>query len=82
MTMSVRFRGSRWRAVVNRGDISAEILKGDRQLCPLIEGRRGYFMAKVTEQSNTRSRIQVNPLLVDTIDQEKLWVHYDDEATV
>lgn len=37
-------------------------------------------MAKVTEQSNNRSRIQVNPLLVDTIDQDKLWVHYDDEA--
>lgn len=37
-------------------------------------------MAKVTEQSNSRSRIQVNPLLVDTIDQDKLWVHYDDEA--
>ncbi|MEZ4864596.1 MAG: DUF2283 domain-containing protein [Caldilineaceae bacterium] len=28
----------------------------------------------------TRSRFHVKPLLVDTIDQEKLWVHYDDEA--
>lgn len=37
-------------------------------------------MAKVTEQMATRRRMQVNPLVVDTIDQEKLWVHYDDEA--
>lgn len=27
-----------------------------------------------------RTRMQVNPLVIDSIDQEKLWVHYDDEA--
>lgn len=37
-------------------------------------------MAKVTTQTMTRTRMQVNPLAIDSIDQEKLWVHYDDEA--
>jgi uncharacterized protein YuzE len=37
-------------------------------------------MAKVIEQVGTPSKIQVNPMSVDTIDQDKLWVHYDDEA--
>jgi uncharacterized protein YuzE len=37
-------------------------------------------MAKVTAQLEQRARMQVNPLLVDTIDQDKLWVHYDEEA--
>ena len=38
------------------------------------------IMAKITEQTATHKRMQVNALVVDTIDQEKLWVHYDDEA--
>ena len=37
-------------------------------------------MAKVTEQIITRKHMHVNPLTVDSIDIEKLWVHYDDEA--
>ena len=37
-------------------------------------------MAKVTAEWRQSPHVQVNPLLIDTIDQERLWVHYDDEA--
>lgn len=37
-------------------------------------------MAKVTEQLGNRARMQIKPLHVDTINQDKLWVHYDEEA--
>lgn len=37
-------------------------------------------MEKVTAQMGNRVRMQVNPLQVDTIDQDRLWAHYDEEA--
>lgn len=37
-------------------------------------------MGKVRDRFVRHSRLKVNPLTIDTIDQNKLWVHYDDEA--
>lgn len=37
-------------------------------------------MAKVNELLSKQSPLTINPLDVDAIDQNKLWVHYDPEA--
>lgn len=37
-------------------------------------------MAKVKDLLGDRSSLTINPLNVDVLDQNKLWVHYDPEA--
>lgn len=37
-------------------------------------------MAKVKEIFNKAPSININPLDIDSIDQDKLWAHYDPEA--
>ena len=37
-------------------------------------------MVRVKEQLTSHASIRINPLITDAIDQNNLWVHYDEEA--